>query len=169
MGLGGTGLLRAGSRREDARAGKSTFTTGTTYLQHNAFRSPGAPSLDELEAQMPKADVVQEHLFDKMHPGIVDHAVYIDETTWRSCAGMDFVFVCMDSGEAKKLIVEKLEEFSVPFIDVGMGVQLNDEMLGRHRAGHDEHAGASATICAAGFRSRTSATTNTTAISRSPI
>ena len=42
---------------------------------------------------------------------------------------MDFVFLCMDSGESKKLIVEKLEEFGVPFIDVGMGVRLNDEML----------------------------------------
>ena len=42
---------------------------------------------------------------------------------------MDFVFVCVDDGESKKLIVEKLEEFGVPFIDVGMGVRLSDDML----------------------------------------
>ena len=32
---------------------------------------------------------------------------------------MDFVFVCLDKGEPKKLIVEKLEEFNIPFVDVG--------------------------------------------------
>jgi hypothetical protein len=43
---------------------------------------------------------------------------------------MDFVFLCLDSGEAKKLIVGKLEDFNVAFADVGMGVQLNNETLG---------------------------------------
>ena len=43
---------------------------------------------------------------------------------------MDFVFLCVDKGSAKKLIVEKLEEFNVPFIDVGMGIQLNNGSLG---------------------------------------
>ena len=33
-------------------------------------------------------------------------------------------------GSPKKLIVEKLEEFNVPFTDVGMGVQLSDDALG---------------------------------------
>ena len=32
--------------------------------------------------------------------------------------------------ESKKLIVEKLEEFGVPFTDVGMGVQLAEDALG---------------------------------------
>src|ERR1019366_10702040 len=43
---------------------------------------------------------------------------------------MEFVFLCMDKGEAKKLIVGKLEEWGVPFIDVGMGVELTDDALG---------------------------------------
>lgn len=101
---------------------------GDAYLQHNAFRSPGAPSLEELEAQTPKATWFK-NLNSKMHSGIVDHPAYIDEKNVEELRGMDFVFVCVDNGEVKKLIVEKLEEFGVPFIDVGMGVQLNDEML----------------------------------------
>lgn len=101
---------------------------GDTYLQHNAFRSPGAPSLAELEAKTPKATWFK-NLYSKMHSGIVDHAAYLDEGNAEELRPMDFVFVCVDSGESKKLIVEKLEEFNVPFIDVGMGVQLNDEML----------------------------------------
>ena len=81
---------------------------------------------------------------------------------------MDFVFVCVDSGEAKKLIIEKLEEFDIPFVDVGMGVRLGRRDAGRRRAGHDEHAAAGAIIFAAAFPSRISATTSTTVISRSP-
>src|SRR5437879_13283968 len=42
---------------------------------------------------------------------------------------MDFVFLCNDAGEAKKLIVEKLEEFGTPFIDVGIGVYEADGSL----------------------------------------
>jgi hypothetical protein len=43
---------------------------------------------------------------------------------------MEFVFLCMDKGEAKKLIVKKLEEWGIPFIDVGMGIDLTDDALG---------------------------------------
>ena len=43
--------------------------------------------------------------------------------------GMDFVFLCLDGGGSKRMIVEKLEAFGLPFIDVGMGVELVDEAL----------------------------------------
>jgi hypothetical protein len=42
---------------------------------------------------------------------------------------MSFVFLCME-GTAKQFIVEKLEEFGLPFIDVGMGVYLSEGSLG---------------------------------------
>jgi hypothetical protein len=102
---------------------------GDTYLQHNAFRSPGAPSLDELAAQMPKTTWFK-NVYSKMHSGIVDHATYLDAANAEELRAMDFVFVCVDSGESKKLIVEKLEAFNVSFADVGMGVQLNNDTLG---------------------------------------
>lgn len=102
---------------------------GDIYLQHNAFRSPGAPSLDELAAQMPKTTWFK-NVYSKMHSGIVDHATYLDAANAEELRAMDFVFVCVDSGESKKLIVEKLEAFNAPFVDVGMGIQLNNESLG---------------------------------------
>ncbi len=102
---------------------------GDAFLQHNAFRSPGAPSGDDLKAKQPKATYFK-NLYAKMHRGIIDHAVYIDAGNVEELRGMDFVFLCVDKGSAKKLIVEKLEEFNAPFADVGMGVQLNDEALG---------------------------------------
>src|ERR1039458_6885317 len=102
---------------------------GDTFFQHNAFRSPSAPSRDELRARLPKTSYFKS-VYGKMHRGIVDHPVYLDTTNAEELRGMDFVFVCVDKGSPKKLIVEKLEEFNVPFTDVGMGIQLNDNALG---------------------------------------
>ena len=42
---------------------------------------------------------------------------------------MDFVFVCVDSGAAKRPAVEHLEEQGTPFIDVGMGIEMGDDAL----------------------------------------
>lgn len=102
---------------------------GDAFLQHNAFRSPGAPSGGDLRAKQPKATYFK-HLYAKMHRGIVDHALYIDARNVEELRSMDFVFLCLDKGSAKKVIVEKLEEFNIPFTDVGLGIQLNGEALG---------------------------------------
>lgn len=42
---------------------------------------------------------------------------------------MDFVFICADAGSAKAVIMEKLTEWNIPFIDTGMGLQLVDDTL----------------------------------------
>ncbi|HLM99176.1 MAG TPA: ThiF family adenylyltransferase [Bryobacteraceae bacterium] len=102
---------------------------GDAFLQHNAFRSPGAPSGDDLRAKQSKVTYFK-NLYARMHNGIVDHAVYIDAGNVEELRGMDFVFLCVDKGSVKKVIVEKLEEFNVPFSDVGMGIQLKNGALG---------------------------------------
>jgi hypothetical protein len=102
---------------------------GDIFFQHNAFRSPSAPSGDDLRAKLPKTTYFKS-VYGKMHRGIVDHPVYLDAGNVEELRGMDFAFVCMDKGSPKKLIVEKLEEFNIPFTDVGMGIQLNDDALG---------------------------------------
>ena len=43
---------------------------------------------------------------------------------------MDFVFVVVDDPDAKREIVERLEQLGKSFIDVGMGVDLDGEALG---------------------------------------
>jgi hypothetical protein len=102
---------------------------GDTFYQHNAFRSPSAPSGDELRIRQPKTTYFK-NLYGKMHRGIVDHPVYLDAGSVEGLRGMDFVFVCLDKNRPKKLIAEKLEEFNIPFTDVGMGIQLDDSTLG---------------------------------------
>ncbi len=102
---------------------------GDRMLNHNAFRSPGAPSLDQLGQRLMKVDYFGE-IYSRMHRGIVSHGSYVDATNLDQLQGLDFVFVCLDRGAAKRLIVERLIEWSIPFIDVGMGIELVDGMLG---------------------------------------
>ncbi|MGH8542605.1 MAG: ThiF family adenylyltransferase [Gammaproteobacteria bacterium] len=103
---------------------------GDVFSQHNAFRSPGAPTVGELRQRLTKAVFFKEK-YSPMRRGLVDHAAFIDATNVDSLQQMDFVFLCLDKGAAKKLIVDKLEEFGKPFIDVGMGIELrNDKLMG---------------------------------------
>jgi hypothetical protein len=99
------------------------------FLQHNAFRSPGAPAIDELRQAQKKVDYFNA-IYSKMHRGITAHAVAIDAGNVNLLDGITFAFICIDAGEAKRLAVEKLEALGVPFIDVGMGLELVDGSLG---------------------------------------
>jgi hypothetical protein len=102
---------------------------GDELLQHNGFRSPGAPSLEELRAK-PKKAAHFNALYSRMHRGIVDHEDYLHAGNIEQLRGTDFVFLCLDKGTAKSAIVAQLLEYSIPFVDVGMGVYLADERLG---------------------------------------
>ena len=128
VGLGGTGSYVLDLVAKTPVNEIHTYD-GDIFYQHNAFRSPGAASGDELRAKLPKVTYFK-NLYSRMHRGIVDHAVYVDAGNVEELRSMDFVFLCLDSGPAKKVIVEKLEEFNVPFIDVGMGILLNCGALG---------------------------------------
>jgi len=101
---------------------------GDDFLQHNAFRSPGAPSLEELVAK-PKKAAYLKGIYDKMRNGIFVHESYVGPESVEELRDMSFVFMCLE-GPAKKLIMEKLEEFGLPFIDVGMGAYLSEGFLG---------------------------------------
>lgn len=96
---------------------------GDKFFQHNAFRAPGAPSLQELKAAPYKVDYLAAQ-YAKMRKYIVPHAVRVDETNLHLLDAMDFVFICIDRGDARKVIVDYLEAHKKPFIDVGMGVEL---------------------------------------------
>ena len=98
------------------------------YLSHNAFRSPGAPSLEELRERPKKVEYFKT-IYSKMHRGIVAHDYDIDHSNVEELRDMDFVFISIHGGNEKRHIFNKLEEFGVPFIDVGMGLYLVDEAL----------------------------------------
>ena len=102
---------------------------GDEFLQHNAFRAPGAPNIEQLREAPKKVDYLKG-IYSRMHKGIVAHAVCLDAGNLHLLDGITFGFVCMDAGDAKKLVVEKLEAFGVSFVDVGMGLELEDGSLG---------------------------------------
>jgi hypothetical protein len=65
-----------------------------------------------------------------MHRGIVTHAVALNATNLHLLDGVTFAFVSMDAGEEKRMVVEKLEAMGASFIDVGMGLELDEGSLG---------------------------------------
>ena len=127
VGLGGTGAyildLVAKTPVEELH-----LYDGDVLFAHNAFRFPGAASLAELEPMPKKVD----YLFSKYNPmrrNISPHAVPIDSTNVTELFAMDFVFIAMDSGSAKKLIMETLRDNAVPFVDCGIGMRRNRDSL----------------------------------------
>ena len=101
---------------------------GDVFSQHNAFRSPGAPTVDELRRRQTKVAFLKEK-YSAIRRNIVDHPVFIDASNVDQLQQMDFVFLCVDRGATRQLIVDKLEECGKSFIDVGMGVELKNERL----------------------------------------
>lgn len=101
---------------------------GDDFLTHNAFRAPGAPSIDELREAPKKVDYFKG-IYSKMHRRIVAYPA-ITASNIELLNDVTFAFVCIDAGDAKRLVVEKLESIGVPFIDVGMGLELVEGSLG---------------------------------------
>lgn len=126
IGLGGTGSYVLDLTAKTPATQIHLFD-GDHFLQHNAFRSPGAPSGEELASKPFKVDYFAG-IYGKMRHGIVPHAVYMTRDGVDELQGFDFVFLCME-GSGKRAIVERLVELGIPFIDVGMGLQLRNGSL----------------------------------------
>ena len=93
----------------------------------NAFRSPGAISRKTLMNEPNKAEHFRE-VYSKMRNNIFAHG-NINSSNIESLKRMDFVFLAAELGRNREFVVQRLEEFEVPFIDVGMGVSQTDATL----------------------------------------
>lgn len=104
------------------------------YLHNkNAFRSPGAVSIDLLR-QIPQKVKFYQNEYSKIHKGVIGHPHNIREEILEKLGGLSFVFISIDKSAIKKIIVDYLENNRIAFIDVGMGVSLNnDALLGQIR------------------------------------
>lgn len=98
------------------------------FLQHNAFRAPGAASIDTLNKRMKKVDYFAE-IYSQMRRGIKAYPEYVTEKNIELLNGLSYVFVCVDSNSARSMIISNLKKFSVTFIDVGLGVNVVDKNL----------------------------------------
>lgn len=121
------------------------------FLQHNAFRAPGAPDLATLNDQ-PSKVMYWQAIYGRMHRHIIPHDYRITVSNVDELCGMGFVFIALDSGEPRKVVVEYLQQQGIPFIDVGMGVYEADGALAgtvrvvRGSPGHYEHVASKAPL-----------------------
>ncbi len=124
VGLGGTGAYILDLVAKTWVAEIHLFD-GDIFFQHNAFRSPGAPTLAQLEEKPPKV-TYHAQMYSNMRNGIEIHNEFLGESNLALLDSLDFVFLCLDQGAEKRLIVERLVSHRIPFVDAGMGIVLTD-------------------------------------------
>ncbi len=127
VGLGGTGAYILDMIAKTPVKEIHLFD-GDTFDQHNAFRSPGAASIGELNDNPKKAAYYQK-LYSNMHKFIYVHDYYVRKENVQELYHMDYVFVCVDKNAVRKMITDYLVSVGVAFSDVGLGVNIVDDKL----------------------------------------
>ncbi len=131
-GLGGTGayILDLVSK---TNVREIHIYDGDIFFNHNAFRSPGAASIQDLENQPSKVDYYQNK-YSLMRKGIVSHNYYLHEGNYEELSSFDFVFVCIDDNKVRKSLIDYLIAHKISLIDVGLGVNvIDDKLIGQVR------------------------------------
>ena len=127
IGLGGTGsyILDLISK---SNVKEIHLYDADTFDQHNAFRSPGAASIQDLIDRPLKVD----YLFDKysvLRKGIFAHQEFVTISNLNSLLDYQYIFLCVDNNRARGVIAKFLHENNIPFSDVGLGVSVFEEMI----------------------------------------
>ncbi len=121
IGVGGTGSyildLVAKTRAEEIRV-----FDGDSFDTHNAFRSPGAWSLAELEEKKSKVASFVDIYRKLRRKGLIGYDEPLTEGNLHLLEGITFAFLCLDTGKSKRAIVDWLLQNGIPFVDVGMGI-----------------------------------------------
>lgn len=127
VGLGGTGSYILDQLAKTSVKEIHLFD-GDDLKRHNAFRAPGAISIEQLQ-QCPKKVDYFAGLYGALRTGIVSHTYYLDESNIHELVDFDFVFVSVDDGISRGLICNHLKNAGIPFIDVGMGLKKDSGMM----------------------------------------
>lgn len=128
IGLGGTGAYILDLVAKTPVKGIHLFDDDK-FLQHNAFRSPGAPSSDELSERTTKVEQL-EKIYSRMHKKIIPHPQRINESNISELNSVTFVFLCVDNDKSRRPILNHLIKNEIPFIDVGIGLYDTNNALG---------------------------------------
>jgi len=127
IGLGGTGAYILDLVAK-APVSEIHLYDGDVFLQHNAFRSPGAASVEKLKLQLKKAEYYRE-IYSSLHRFIHAHCYYINKENLEELNNISYVFVCIDKNGDRKMVIDYLLAQKIPFIDVGLGVNHTDTNL----------------------------------------
>jgi len=120
VGLGGTGAYLLDLLAKTPIHALHLYD-GDSLRTHNAFRAPGAASLADLQAGLKKVEHYKR-MYSRMRRGIEAHPVNVTSDNVEELLDADFVFLGMDTGPDKKVIIETLTANGIPFIDTGVGV-----------------------------------------------
>jgi len=140
VGLGGTGsyildFIAKTPVKEIHLYDSDVFNT------HNAFRAPGAPSIDDLEKSYLKVEYLAL-VYGNMNKQLIPHKEFITPDNIEALKGMDYVFLSVDSVTARKEIAAYLSDNMVSFIDSGIGIStIENKLTGliRVTSGSPEH------------------------------
>jgi hypothetical protein len=127
IGLGGSGSYILDFLAKTPVASIHLFD-GDRFLQHNAFRAPGAPSLEELRNVTSKV-LFMTNIYSKMRKEIIPHDLYLNENNLELLNGLDFVFISIDKGVIKKTIINHLINQGIAFTDAGLSVDIEGDSL----------------------------------------
>lgn len=102
---------------------------GDRQYPHNAYRSPGAPAVSEMQPPPYKVDYHAAR-YGQMKRNVVPHPTRLTAANLKLLDGVTFAFVAIDACPEKAVIVSELERRKLPFVDVGMGLHLSSNGIG---------------------------------------
>ncbi|MEO7465561.1 MAG: ThiF family adenylyltransferase [Sphingobium limneticum] len=124
VGLGGTGSYIL-DQIAKTPVGRIHLFDDDRFDQHCAFRAPGAPSVDDLREQPTKVGHFAS-IYSKMHNGIIGHEMKLGPANAHLLDHLDFVFLAIDSGIGRLVLVGEMEKRGLAFIDAGIGLDQTD-------------------------------------------
>lgn len=127
IGLGGTGSYIA-DLVSKTHVRELHLWDGDRLLQHNAFRSPGAVSIEMLRQQPFKCEYYQA-IYSNIHTKVVAHPYYMEPNCFDELGQLDFAFLAVDAAGVRGSIIPALIQRNVPFIDTGIGLAEEDGRL----------------------------------------
>ncbi len=127
IGLGGTGSYVLDLIAKTP-VGSIHLYDGDDMFTHNAFRAPGAANIQLLRERPKKVNYLTD-VYSKMKRNLVPHAEHVTEANIDELRDADFVFLTMEGNQTKRHIVEKLLGFKIPFIDVGIGLNIVGDQI----------------------------------------
>lgn len=94
---------------------------GKRFLDHNAYRAPGAYGLADLEGGPFKTEIHASR-YRLMRRRVVSHSTRIGQHNLGALDGFTTVFLCMDGHRVKRQILQTCLDSNTLVIDAGMGL-----------------------------------------------
>jgi hypothetical protein len=98
------------------------------FNSHNAFRAPGAASVEELNEQPSKIEYLAQK-YGKMHSRIICHNEYITRENIEILKLMDYTFLSIDRIDVRNEISKFMIDSELSFIDSGLGINMSANKL----------------------------------------